>query len=325
MKEIKKTMSRNKKLVEVRDLVKTFKVKNGVVHAVSEMSLDLCEHETLSLVGESGCGKSTFGRLLLLLIQPTSGSIKFEGEELLNKGKRELRNLRQKMQIVFQDPFSSLDPRMTVRRIVAEPLRAHRRFGNRAEENRYIDELLEKVGIQKEHAERYPHQFSGGQRQRICIARALALKPKLIICDEPVSALDISIQAQMLNLLHDLQDEFGLTYLFISHDLSVVRYVSDRICVMFLGRICEIGSAEAIFAQPKHPYTYFLLSSTPKPDPTQRREDKEILQGESPSPINPPSGCRFHTRCPRAKALCAEETPHLQEISGRHVACHFPL
>lgn len=313
------------KLVEAKGLVKNFRVNGGTVKAVSGVDLDIYEGETLSLVGESGCGKSTLGRLLLRLIDATSGEVVFDGENLMQLKHNALREARRKMQIVFQDPFSSLDPRMTVRQIVAEPLLAYNAYPNKKERDAYIDELLGKVGIAGEFAGRYPHQFSGGQRQRICIARALALNPKLIVCDEPVSALDVSIQAQTLNLLHDLQREFSLTYLFISHDLGVVRYISDRVCVMFLGRVCELGSSEEVFAHPLHPYTYYLLSATPKPDPTKRKEDREILEGESPSPMKPPSGCRFHTRCPRATAECSETVPELREARGRLVACHHPL
>ena len=233
--------------------------------------------------------------------------------------------MRKEMQIVFQDPYSSIDPRFSVKRIIGEPLKAFKVFQTKKEQEDYIKELVEKVGIHQEDLEKYPHQFSGGQRQRIGIARALALNPQLIVCDEPVSALDVSIQAQTLNLLHDLQQEFNLTYLFISHDLAVVRYISNRVCVMFLGKICEIGNTEDIYSNPKHPYTYFLLSSTPKPDPLQRKEDKEILSGEAPSPMNLPEGCRFHTRCPYAKEICGKEEPLPRMVEGRMVACHFPL
>ena len=314
-----------KKLIEAKHLVKNFKVSGGMVQAVSDVSLDIYEGETLALVGESGCGKSTFGRLLLQLIDVTSGEVIFDGKNLMNMKKSELREMRSKMQNVFQDPFSSLDPQFTVRRIVAEPLRAHRVYKDKNEEQAYIEELLEKVGISRDYVQRHPHEFSGGQRQRICIARALSVKPKFIVCDEPVSALDVSIQAQTLNLLHDLQEEFNLTYLFISHDLGVVRYISDRVCVMFLGCVCEIGNTEELFEHPMHPYTHYLLSATPTPDPTRRREDKDLLEGEAPSPMKPPSGCRFRTRCPRATDLCAEQKPELTDVDGRLVACHFPM
>ena len=265
------------------------------------------------------------GRMLLRLIEPTAGNVYFDGKDITKMNNQQMREIRREMQIVFQDPYSSIDPRFSVKRIIAEPLRAYKIFKNRSEEEAYIKELVPKVGIHEEDLERYPHQFSGGQRQRMGIARALALKPQLIICDEPVSALDVSIQAQTLNLLHDLQEEFNLTYLFISHDLAVVRYISNRVCVMFLGKICEIGDTEDIYNNPKHPYTYFLLSSTPKPDPTQRKEDKEILSGEAPSPVNPPSGCRFHTRCPYAQEICSQQEPAARMVDGRIVACHFPL
>mgnify|MGYP004516699113 FL=1 len=312
-------------LVSTRGLSKTFNVKNGTVKAVAGVDIDIYKGETLALVGESGCGKSTLGRMLLRLIEPTAGKVYFDNKDITAMNNQQLREIRREMQIVFQDPYSSIDPRFSVKRIIAEPLRAYKIFKTKAEEEEYIKELVPKVGIHMEDLTRYPHQFSGGQRQRIGIARALALKPQLIICDEPVSALDVSIQAQTLNLLHDLQKEFNLTYLFISHDLAVVRYISDRVCVMFLGRVCEIGDTEEIYNNPKHPYTYFLLSSTPKPDPTQRKEDKEILSGEAPSPVNPPSGCRFHTRCPYAQDICSQQEPEARIVDGRIVACHFPL
>lgn len=318
-------MEEKKILVSARGLSKTFKVKNGTVKAVAGVDLDIYKGETLALVGESGCGKSTLGRMLLRLIEPTAGNVYFDGKDITKMNNQQMREIRREMQIVFQDPYSSIDPRFSVKRIIAEPLRAYKIFKNRSEEEAYIKELVPKVGIHEEDLERYPHQFSGGQRQRMGIARALALKPQLIICDEPVSALDVSIQAQTLNLLHDLQEEFNLTYLFISHDLAVVRYISNRVCVMFLGKICEIGDTEDIYNNPKHPYTYFLLSSTPKPDPTQRKEDKEILSGEAPSPVNPPSGCRFHTRCPYAQEICSQQEPAARMVDGRIVACHFPL
>ena len=318
-------MEEKKILVSAKGLTKTFKVKNGTVKAVAGVDLDIYKGETLALVGESGCGKSTLGRMLLRLIEPTAGNVYFDGKDITKMNNQQMREIRREMQIVFQDPYSSIDPRFSVKRIIAEPLRAYKIFKNRSEEEAYIKELVPKVGIHEDDLERYPHQFSGGQRQRMGIARALALKPQLIICDEPVSALDVSIQAQTLNLLHDLQEEFNLTYLFISHDLAVVRYISNRVCVMFLGKICEIGDTEDIYNNPKHPYTYFLLSSTPKPDPTQRKEDKEILSGEAPSPVNPPSGCRFHTRCPYAQEICSQQEPAARLVDGRIVACHFPL
>ncbi|HEX3038883.1 MAG TPA: dipeptide ABC transporter ATP-binding protein [Caproiciproducens sp.] len=321
----------DKVLVEAVDLVKNFDVANffgkkahGVVHAVSDVSLKIFEGETFSLVGESGCGKSTLGRLLLDLIPPTSGSVLFEGTDLTKLGQNDLRKMRQKMQIIFQDPYASLNPRMKVFDIIAEPLRTHKVFKTKQELENRVKELMDTVGIRPEAASRYPHQFSGGQRQRIGIARAIALNPRFIVCDEPVSALDVSIQSQILNLLCDLQKQKGLTYLFISHDLGVVRYISSRVCVMFLGKICEIGNSEEIYTRPLHPYTKFLIDAVPQPDPTLRNKERTLLTGEIPSPVNPPSGCRFHTRCPFADKMCAEKEPELREFDGRLVACHFP-
>lgn len=317
-------------MIEAVDLVKNFDVANffgkkaGVVHAVSDVNLKIYEGETFSLVGESGCGKSTLGRLLLDLIPPTSGSVLFEGTELTKLGQNDLRKARQKMQIIFQDPYASLNPRMKVFDIIAEPLRTHKVFKTKEELENRVKELMDTVGIRPEAASRYPHQFSGGQRQRIGIARAIALNPKFIVCDEPVSALDVSIQSQILNLLCDLQKQKGLTYLFISHDLGVVRYISSRVCVMFLGKICEIGNSEEIYTRPLHPYTKFLIDAVPQPDPTLRNKERTLLTGEIPSPVNPPSGCRFHTRCPFADKMCAEKEPELREFDGRLVACHFP-
>ena len=322
-------MPEKKVLMEAKNLVKEFPVTSGskkaVVHAVSDVSLQIYEGETLALVGESGCGKSTLGRLLLGLIDLTSGEVLFDGETITGKKGKELREMRRQMQIIFQDPYASLNPRMNVERIIAEPLTTHKLCADKEERRRRVLELMEEVGIPGEFLHRYPHQFSGGQRQRIGIARALALNPRLIVCDEPVSALDVSIQSQVLNLLEDLQDQYGLTYLFISHDLSVVRHISDRVCVMFLGRICEIGDTAEIYQHPIHPYTRFLLDSVPQPDPERRDDGRELLQGEIPSPVNPPSGCRFRTRCPYADEKCASEVPELREIGGRQVACHHPL
>ncbi len=299
--------------------------QKGVVHAVSDVSLEIRQGETLALVGESGCGKSTLGRLLLRLIEVTSGQVLFEGTDIgVLKGK-ELREFRKQMQIIFQDPYASLNPRMNVEKIISEPLVTHKVYATKEETRNRVLELMQEVGIPVEFIHRYPHQFSGGQRQRIGIARALALNPKLIVCDEPVSALDVSIQSQVLNLLDDLQDQYDLTYLFISHDLSVVRHISDRVCVMFLGCICEVGDTADIYAKPMHPYTRFLLDSVPQPDPTRRDAEKELLTGEIPSPVNPPSGCRFRTRCPYATEKCAREVPEMREIQGRQVACHYPL
>lgn len=320
-----------KKLVEIRGLTKEFAAgsstwsrRKNVVHAVSGVNLDIYEGETLALVGESGCGKSTLGRLILNLIEPTADTVTFDGKVMQELKQEEMRQLRKEMQLIFQDPYASLNPRWSIRDIVAEPLETHKIYKTAAETTERVKELVKKCGIRPEFINRYPHQFSGGQRQRVGIARALALNPRLIVCDEPVSALDVSIQAQVLNLLADLQTEFKLTYLFISHDLSVVRYLSDRVCVMFLGKICEIGNTKDVYEDPKHPYTRFLLEAVPKPDPTIRKEDKNMLIGEIPSPVNPPSGCRFHTRCPYASKRCSQEEPLMREVApGRMAACHL--
>ena len=313
-------------LLRAEHLVKEFPVKGGTVHAVSDVSFAIAKGETLGLVGESGCGKSTLGKLLLDLIPPTSGKVWFKGQDLSTlKGER-LRALRRGMQMIFQDPYASLDPRMSVGQIIMEPLKAHRVGKGRAERADMIRELMEQVGLRPEFFSRYPHQFSGGQRQRIGIARALALNPELIICDEPVSALDVSIQAQILNLLSDLQVQRGLTYLFISHDLNVVRYLSDRVIVMFLGQVCELSPTEALYTEPRHPYTRFLLEAVPQPDPLRRDEKRALLTGEVSSPVDPPSGCRFHPRCPYADERCRAEKPELTELAPGHLcACHHPL
>lgn len=312
-------------LMQARGVRKEFKATGKIVHAVSGVDMDIYKGETLALVGESGCGKSTLGKLLLRLIPATAGSIVFDGEDITKMNKNQLRQARQKMQLIFQDPYASLDPRMNVGEIISEPLRAYKIYRSEKELEQRVRELMDKVGIRPEFYHRYPHQFSGGQRQRVGIARALALNPKLIVCDEPVSALDVSIQAQILNLLHDLQQELGLTYLFISHDLSVVRYISNRVCVMFLGKVCEIRDTDSLYANPCHPYTKFLLDSTPQPDPNRRKEDRALLTGEIPSPINPPSGCRFHPRCPFAQEICKTREPELKPCTGGMCACHFPL
>ena len=313
-------------LLEAENLVKEFPARRGKVHAVSDVSLCIYRGETLALVGESGCGKSTLGRMLLRLIEPTSGRLRYDGQNLLALKPEKMREMRRRMQIIFQDPYASLNPRMSIGRIIEEPLLTHKIGENRQERQSIVHSLMDKVGIRPEFYSRYPHQFSGGQRQRVGIARALALNPELIVCDEPVSALDVSIQAQILNLLRDLQKELGLTYLFISHDLGVVRYISDRVCVMFLGRLCEIGGTKELYQSPIHPYTRFLMESVPKPDPALRREEREILTGDITSPIDPPSGCRFHTRCPYAKEICSKEAPPMREFgNGRYAACHFPL
>ncbi len=301
-----------------------FGANSRVVRAVDGVDLEIHARETFALVGESGCGKTTLGRTLLRLIERTSGEVLYRGEPLGALDEKAMRAMRKKLQIVFQDPFASLNPRMRVKDILAEPLRAHG-YGSEADIEKRCKELLDMVGLLPHLLRRYPHQFSGGQRQRIGIARALANSPEFVVCDEAVSALDVSIQAQVLNLLRDLQEQLKLTYLFITHDLSVVRQFADRIGVMFLGRLVEVGTTEEIFASPRHPYTMFLISAVPRPDPHQRNRERPMLVGDIPSPMNLPSGCRFHTRCPYAQAICKQEDPALVERSGRTVACHFPL
>jgi len=322
----------NKKiLIEAKHLTKEFTTvssswgkSKGIVHAVTDVNLQVYEGETLGVVGESGCGKSTLGRLLLHLLKPTSGDVIFDGQNLNDLKEEEIRHMRKQMQMIFQDPYASLNPRLKIRDIVAEPLVTHKMTASKEEETALVEDLLRKCGIRPEFMYRYPHQFSGGQRQRVSIARALALNPRLIVCDEPVSALDVSIQSQILNLLGDLQAERNLTYIFISHDLSVVRYLSDRVCVMFLGKVCELGITREIYARPLHPYTKFLLEAVPLPDPEKRKEAKDMLTGEIPSPVNPPSGCYFRTRCPFASERCAAEVPELKEVEPhRFVACHL--
>jgi oligopeptide/dipeptide ABC transporter ATP-binding protein len=319
-------------LLEVRDLVMNFPIKGGGlirrtvghVQAVSGVNLRLDERETLGLVGESGCGKSTTGRAILQLHRPTSGSVRFQGRELTTMSNAEMQPVRRDLQIVFQDPYASLNPKMPVNDIVAEPLRIHGQWQARGKLDR-VAELLDLVGLNPEHGNRYPHEFSGGQRQRIGIARALALEPKLLVLDEPVSALDVSVQAGVMNLLEDLQDRLGLAYLFIAHDLSVVRHISDRVAVMYLGRVVETGTRDVVYDRPMHPYTQALLSAAPSADPqVERRRTRIVLTGDVPSPVNPPSGCRFRTRCWKAKDICATEVPALIDRgSGSLVACHF--
>jgi oligopeptide transport system ATP-binding protein len=327
MSEAKK--STNGPLLETREVVKHYPVTGGVflrqiasVKAVDGVSLNILPGETLGLVGESGCGKSTLGRLILRLEEPTRGDILFEGKSILGYDSKQIRTLRREMQIIFQDPFSSLNPRKNVAHIVGEPLFVHGMTDRHEREARVL-ELLQVVGLMREHMRRYPHQFSGGQRQRIGVARALALNPKLIICDEPVSALDVSIRGQVINLLQDLQEEFGLTYLFISHDLSVVEHISDRVAVMYLGKLVELADSVTLYKFPLHPYTQALLSAAPVPDPKRKRK-RVILSGDVPSPIDPPSGCRFHTRCLYAKDACSQKEPSFREVKENHfTACHF--
>jgi oligopeptide transport system ATP-binding protein len=320
----------NETLLQVRNLTKHFEIKRGFfwgeaakVHAVDSVSFDLLRGETLGLVGESGCGKSTTGRLILRLIEATSGEVIFDKVPIFTADKAEMRRLRQRMQIIFQDPYSSLNPRMTVEQIVGEGIIIHKLCKTKAERRERVADLLQKVGLSPEQMNRYPHEFSGGQRQRVGIARALAVSPKLIIADEPISALDVSIQAQVINLLEDLQEQFDLTYLFIAHDLRVVEHISDRVAVMYLGQILELADGEELYAKPLHPYTEALLSAIPIPDPTTKRH-RIILEGDPPSTIHPPSGCRFHTRCHKRFERCDKEETQLREVTPRHwVACHL--
>jgi len=326
-------MAEPETLLEVKQLVKYFPLTRGVVfrrhigdvRAVDGINIDLKTGETHGLVGESGCGKSTTGKVILRLHEPTSGEAIFKGRDLFKLNKKEMREARRDLQIIFQDPFASLNPRMTVRGIVSEPWVVHGMY-DKYERRERAESLLDRVGLNPEHANRYPHQFSGGQRQRIGVARALALDPSVIIADEPVSALDVSIQAQIVNLMQEIQEEFGLTYLFIAHDLAVVRHISDRVSVMYLGKIMETGTRDEIYERPVHPYTQALLSAVPEPDPVlERARERIVLEGDVPSPADPPSGCVFRTRCWKAESICAEEVPELIDRGQGHpVACHFP-
>ncbi len=315
-------------LLEVRNLVKRFPIHGGLlgrevgaVQAVSDVSFSIARGETLGLVGESGCGKSTLGRCILRLIEPTSGQVLFKGRDVTQLSDREMRRLRRQMQIIFQDPFASLNPRMTVEEILSEPIEIHGLASNRAERLAKIHRLLDLCGLRREALSRYPHEFSGGQRQRVCIARALAVEPEFIVCDEPVSALDVSIQAQIINLMQDLQKELGLTYLFIAHDLKVVEHISSRVAVMYLGRMVEVATAEALYENPRHPYTRALLSAIPIPDPTLRK-DRIRLGGDVPSPLSPPSGCHFHPRCPSVVDQCRTAYPEPRAFEEHIVRCH---
>jgi len=318
----------NNVLVEVKNLKKYFPIKSGVLSrtknylkAVDGVDLKIYKGETIGIVGESGCGKSTTGRLILKLLEATEGEIFFEGKEITNLDRNELKNMRKDFQMVFQDPYACLNPRLSIKSIIEEPLKTHKYSS--AERKKKVEELLDKVGIPKSYLDRYPHEFSGGQRQRIGIARALALNPKFIVADEPVAALDVSIQAQILNLMSDLQEEFNLTYLFIAHDLSVVQYISDRIGVMYLGSMVELSESQELFDYTIHPYTRALLSAIPIPDPEINKRQID-LEGEIPSPINPPKGCRFHTRCPYVEDICKKERPKFREVKKEHyVACHL--
>lgn len=326
MSELKET-TQNQNIVEVKNLVKYFPVRAGLlqrvvnhVKAVDDVSFAVRKGETLGMVGESGCGKTTIGRSMLRLVEPTSGSIQYEGRDILPMHGRELKDVRRHMQIIFQDPYASLDPRVPIGESVMEGLHIHN-IGTRKERFDLMIDTLKKVGLEDYHARRYPHEFSGGQRQRIGIARALALRPNFIVCDEPVSALDVSIQSQVLNILKDLQKEFGLTYLFIAHNLSVVEHISDRVAVMYLGKMVELTDRDELFKNPLHPYTQALMSAIPSPNPKAKR-NRTILKGDVPSPLNPPRGCRFHPRCPIADKICSEQEPEFREVSsGHHVAC----
>lgn len=323
-------MAEKRKILEVKNLKKYFPLKKGkykegdpCVKAVDDITFDLYEGETLGLVGESGCGKSTLGRTIIRLYEPTSGEVIFEGEDVAKKSRKEMCALREEMQFIFQDPYSSLNPRMTVFNILAEPLIAHGKFKRGPELDAYVKDLMDRCGLPSYYCYRYPHQFSGGQRQRIGIARSLALDPSFIICDEPVSALDVSIQSQIINLMKDMQEEKNISYIFISHDLSVVKHISDRVGVMYLGSMMELADKNEIYSNPQHPYTRALIGAIPLPDPTKRKEMK-VIQGEIPSNVNIPKGCKFNPRCPFAKDICREQEPATKEVKPNHfVKCHF--
>ena len=323
-------MAEKRKILEVKHLKKYFPLKKGKfkegdprVKAVDDITFDLYEGETLGLVGESGCGKSTLGRTIIRLYEPTSGEVIFEGEDVAKKSRKEMRALREEMQFIFQDPYSSLNPRMTVFNILAEPLIAHGKFKRGPELDAYVKNLMDRCGLPSYYCYRYPHQFSGGQRQRIGIARSLALDPSFIICDEPVSALDVSIQSQIINLMKDMQEEKNISYIFISHDLSVVKHISDRVGVMYLGSMMELADKNEIYSNPQHPYTRALIGAIPLPDPTKRKE-MQVIQGEIPSNVNIPKGCKFNPRCPFAKDICREQEPATKEVKPNHfVKCHF--
>jgi oligopeptide/dipeptide ABC transporter ATP-binding protein len=321
-------------LIQVRNLKKYFAITQGIifqreigaVRAVDDISFDVRSGETLGIVGETGCGKSTTARLLVRLLDPTGGSILFDGEDIAQRRRDTLKDLHREMQMIFQDPYSSLNPRKTVGSIIAEPFVIHGLLKGEGERKKRVQDLMDRVGLNPEHYNRYPHEFSGGQRQRIGVARAIALEPRLLVADEPVSALDVSIQAQVLNLLRGLQREMGLTLIFIAHDLSVVRHMCDRVAVMYLGKLVEVAPSEALYGFPRHPYTGALLSSVPVPDPVGGRRQRQLLSGDVPSPANPPAACRFHTRCPKAQEICATEEPPLEDKgNGTRAACHFPL
>ena len=323
-------MAEKRKILEVKHLKKYFPLKKGkykegdpCVKAVDDITFDLYEGETLGLVGESGCGKSTLGRTIIRLYEPTSGEVIFEGEDIAKKSRKEMRKLREEMQFIFQDPYSSLNPRMTVFNILAEPLIAHGKFKRGPELDEYVKNLMDRCGLPSYYCYRYPHQFSGGQRQRIGIARSLALDPSFIICDEPVSALDVSIQSQIINLMKDMQEEKNISYIFISHDLSVVKHISDRVGVMYLGSMMELADKNEIYSNPQHPYTRALIGAIPLPDPSKRKE-MQVIQGEIPSNVNIPTGCKFHPRCPFAKDICKQQEPQTKEVKPNHfVKCHF--